>query len=747
MPRIPRNAVVLAFAVLVSSTAPAAAQAVTTSLDAPLRPVAAGVEGIRELELDVAGLERMKRILRREGRIELTGFALPDGRTLDLLMRPVEPFDAETRIELMTPEGVRRLPVPEMTFIAGEVIGAPGSEAFLGFSGAGVEGWVRHGDGAWFVSDGHGDQAPMISRMDLYPQPKESFCGSDLVVQPVPERKPDRIALTPPGGLAGAGGGELPCQRVRLAIETDQELRSLFGGTDEGAIGYVATMVAAASHVYTRDINTRLVVSYLRLWSTEDPWTQPAMGDQLYEFRDHWEAQMEDVDRDLAHFLSGRGLGGGVAWLSVVCNPDWGYALSANLGSNFPYPIENNNANNWDLMVFMHELGHNFGAPHTHSLDPPYDDCANGDCSITPNATIMSYCHGCSGGLANIRLEFCPPNITNMTTHLAETGCDLSVTEETLCLDDGLAIERNTSVVIDVLQNDVWSSCQLAVLAEHDTLSSEGGTIELVPDWSPDGGDALRYTPPVDFLGFDSFSYTSEIFTPFGNITDTCTVVLDVEAEDPRRPAEDPIDAEPGIEVAYYALEQLSELPDFDTLEPIGSEVVTNIDYASTGGEFMGSGLADDVGAVFTGWVHATVPGEWRFGTNSDDGSALWIGDRQVVDNDGLHGMVERSGTIALEAGWHAIRVEFFERGGGAGLIVLAGGPGVTYEVVPADRWRHGGTLPPSSDLNGDGRVDGGDLTILLGEWGGEGTADFDGNGVVDGADLSRLLGDWTSDG
>ena len=59
--------------------------------------------------------------------------------------------------------------------------------------------------------------------------------------------------------------------RVRLAIETDQELRGLFGGTDAGAIGYVATMVAAASHVYTRDVNTRLVVGYLRLWATEDP--------------------------------------------------------------------------------------------------------------------------------------------------------------------------------------------------------------------------------------------------------------------------------------------------------------------------------------------------------------------------------------------------------------------------------------------------------------------------------------------
>ena len=132
-------------------------------------------------------------------------------------------------------------------------------------------------------------------------------------------------------------------------------------------------------------------------------------------------------------------------------------------------------------------------------------------------------------------------------------------------------------------------------------------------------------------------------------------------------------------------------------------------------------------------------------GTNSDDGSALYIGDKRVVDNDGLHGMVERSGTIALEAGWHAIRVEFFERGGGAGLIVLAGGPGTTYAVIPAERWMHGGTAIVPADLNRDGRVDGADLSMLLGEWGTAGDADFDGNGIVDGADLTTMLGAWSA--
>jgi len=39
--------------------------------------------------------------------------------------------------------------------------------------------------------------------------------------------------------------------------------------------------------------------------------------------------------------------------------------------------------------------------------------------------------------------------------------------------------------------------------------------------------------------------------------------------------------------------------------------------------------------------------------------------------------------------------------------------------------------------------VDGSDLAILLGSWGGSGSADLDGNGVVDGGDLAQMLGSW----
>jgi hypothetical protein len=47
---------------------------------------------------------------------------------------------------------------------------------------------------------------------------------------------------------------------------------------------------------------------------------------------------------------------------------------------------------------------------------------------------------------------------------------------------------------------------------------------------------------------------------------------------------------------------------------------------------------------------------------------------------------------------------------------------------------------PPDYDNNGV--VDGADLAVLLGSWGGP-AADLDGNGIVDGADLAILLGAW----
>ena len=59
----------------------------------------------------------------------------------------------------------------------------------------------------------------------------------------------------------------------------------------------------------------------------------------------------------------------------------------------------------------MHELGHNFGTGHTHDgeYSPRIDTCGIScppQLPLAKSATIMSYCHGCSGGLANVAYTF-----------------------------------------------------------------------------------------------------------------------------------------------------------------------------------------------------------------------------------------------------------------------------------------------------------------------------------------------------
>jgi hypothetical protein len=158
-------------------------------------------------------------------------------------------------------------------------------------------------------------------------------------------------------------------------------------------------------------VGTNLQIVFLRVWETaDDPWEETSAFGRFNEFRSYWNANMTGTLRDAAHFLSGIPLSGagGLGYAPGLCVPEFDYALSAHLNGFFPYPLEDHHSDNWDVLVVSHELGHNFGAPHTHSMSPPVDCCGCNpqDCSDAHNGTIMSYCHICEGGVANILLIF-----------------------------------------------------------------------------------------------------------------------------------------------------------------------------------------------------------------------------------------------------------------------------------------------------------------------------------------------------
>jgi alpha-L-fucosidase len=130
-----------------------------------------------------------------------------------------------------------------------------------------------------------------------------------------------------------------------------------------------------------------------------------------------------------------------------------------------------------------------------------------------------------------------------------------------------------------------------------------------------------------------------------------------------------------GIQYAYFEGDW-DQLPDFSQLQPLKTGTLRNFDFSPRQNE-------EHFGFEYKGFIQIPDDGVYGFSIDSDDGSQLFIGDQLIVDNDGLHGMQEKKGVIALAAGFHPIRVTFFEKTGGDGLKVNWWGKKIQKQMVP----------------------------------------------------------------
>ena len=147
----------------------------------------------------------------------------------------------------------------------------------------------------------------------------------------------------------------------------------------------------------------------------------------------------------------------------------------------------------------------------------------------------------------------------------------------------------------------------------------------------------------------------------------------------------------PGLDFEYFE-GSFSKAADLENKEPTNKGTVKNFDLAqftNTKGESLknsGKGGAPDNFAIrFHGAIEIPQDGEYRFWTKSDDGSTLRINGKLIVNNEGVHPAVEKTGQIELSPGRHSIEVIFYEVGGGHELTVSWQPPGKKRRQIPAD--------------------------------------------------------------
>lgn len=139
----------------------------------------------------------------------------------------------------------------------------------------------------------------------------------------------------------------------------------------------------------------------------------------------------------------------------------------------------------------------------------------------------------------------------------------------------------------------------------------------------------------------------------------------------------------PGLRYGYY---EFDEVP-VNTLGLKGLEPVRTGISEVVG--FPPVELAEAFGLSFSGYIHIPREGIYKFTLLSNDGSVLYIDNEKIVDNDGAHTSETSAGQVALEKGYHAFKLDYFQAGAAKALKVFVEGPGVEYCEIPGGWFVH----------------------------------------------------------
>ncbi|MDE2085037.1 MAG: hypothetical protein KGI64_09270 [Xanthomonadaceae bacterium] len=259
-----------------------------------------------------------------------------------------------------------------------------------------------------------------------------------------------------------------------VAVDTDSAFMSnLFNNNATSAGNWIAKMFNTMNTMYERDLLVNLLQgnTIYRTVPASDPYASsgafpvtafPADSTDLSNFGSYWAANETGVTRSFATLLSGKGQcngsscsASGIAWIDSYCR------TASNGGSYslvmlFPNLSFDPNAT-IAARLDGHELGHNFGAYHTHCTNASngaaptgtntIDQCVSGEvdgstacysgptsCPTSgpgaPAGTIMSYCNtiGCGGG-QNV-LQFYPSQATVLSGYVAAQSSCLNETDD-----------------------------------------------------------------------------------------------------------------------------------------------------------------------------------------------------------------------------------------------------------------------------------------------------------------------------
>lgn len=434
-------------------------------------------------------------------------------------------FSSEAMIT--TSDGNVFTPNPDNQFYRGMIHGDPLSLAIVSVFESRIQILFANKEGNRRIQQTAGDQYLMFKDKDIL-LPKEVGCFvNDSNNHPHSE------------GIPGPGQ-RMTGNCVEVYVECDYKSYQDNGNSVPNTEEWVAELWNEVITLYENE-DIPVAVSDILVFTSTDPYAN--LGNtsaMLNAFRAHIDTLT--YDGRLAHLLSTRNLGGGIAYVDVLCSNSYQVAVSTSLSTNIvPFPVFS-----WSVECVTHEMGHNMGSPHTHACAWNGNSTAIDGCGPTAgysegctaplpeSGTIMSYCHLVSGVGINFTNGFGPQPGDLIRNRYNNASCNTGTCSPPLCTS--LTTPAPNSTGVDINQDLFWTSANGAegyklTIGTTPTNGSILNNVDvgLVTTYNPANSlpfNTIIYVKivPYNVLG-DAIGCTNQSFTTEANIAPSCTML------------------------------------------------------------------------------------------------------------------------------------------------------------------------------------------------------------------------------
>jgi hypothetical protein len=468
----------------------------------------------------------------------LISIQLPEPMAIRLDLYQAEVFSRDAMI--MTSDGVKSNPNPNHKFYRGMVHGKPNSLAIVSVFEDRIQILFADEKGNQRIQQTDGNTYVYFADEDIL-IPRSLECFTDEIEQ-----------INDVDNHHGSGNRSMTGNCVEVYLEVDYKSYQDNGSSVPNTEVWIAELWNEVITLYENE-NIPVSVSDALIYTEPDPYAGlNSTSAVLTAFRAHIDTL--DYNGRLAHFLSTRSLGGGIAYVNVLCSNSYQVAVSASLSTNIiPFPTYS-----WSVEVVTHEMGHNMGSSHTHKCvwngdNTQIDDCGNewafnngntpegnacfdSDNPILPeDGTIMSYCHLIGGIGIDFNLGFGPQPGDLIRDKYENASCNTGTCTTPIC--SFLLNPQDGSTDVDVEQNLFWDSADGAngYRLTIGTTPTNGSIVDDV-----DLGLVTTYDPvnpfpysteiyvkivPYNNLG-DAIGCVNESFTTEDNVAPDCTTLV-----------------------------------------------------------------------------------------------------------------------------------------------------------------------------------------------------------------------------